>query len=246
MSILAGGGQCAAQSRTTNPARKQTRSDLHEQGTLGAIAMSIVHDLRNPLSAIHGAAEILNDLPASNEVVVRLSRSIYDASLQIKQLLQDYVDRCLSAEAENQLSSLHALVSAAVNRIVAASAETCMLIQVHVPDNLYVRVDRIRISSVLSNLLTNAVQAMTGGGVISICAAGHGDSVVVKVRDTGPGIPPEIHDRLFHPFVTARKPGGWGLGLAQARQIVLEHGGEMWLESHPAEGACFAFSLPRG
>jgi signal transduction histidine kinase len=68
--------------------------------------------------------------------------------------------------------------------------------------------------------------------------------VVIRVLDPGPGIAPEIRDRLFQPFVTARKPNGWGLGLVQARQVVIDHGGEMWLESPPGRGACFAFSLP--
>ena len=69
-------------------------------------------------------------------------------------------------------------------------------------------------------------------------------SVQIKVRDTGPGIAPEIRDRIFQPFVTAGKAGGLGLGLALARQAVIDHGGRMWLESGNA-GACFAFSLPR-
>jgi signal transduction histidine kinase len=92
--------------------------------------------------------------------------------------------------------------------------------------------------------LANALEAMPEGGSIRISAAPAESSVVIRVRDTGPGIVPEIRDRLFQPFVTACKADGWGLGLAQARQIVNDHGGEMWLESPPGTGACFAFSLP--
>jgi len=63
-------------------------------------------------------------------------------------------------------------------------------------------------------------------------------------RSPGPGVAPEIRDRLFQPFVTARKSDGWGLGLASARQVVIDHCGDMWLESPSANGACFGFSLP--
>jgi signal transduction histidine kinase len=63
------------------------------------------------------------------------------------------------------------------------------------------------------------------------------------VRDTGPGIAPEVRDRLFQPFATAGKPSGVGLGLAVSRQAVLEHGGQMWVE-FAGHGACFAVRLP--
>jgi two-component system sensor kinase FixL len=66
----------------------------------------------------------------------------------------------------------------------------------------------------------------------------------VEVRDTGPGIAPEIRDNLFEPFVSAGKKSGLGLGLALARQTVLDHGGDMWAESEPGGGACFRLRLP--
>jgi two-component system sensor kinase FixL len=64
------------------------------------------------------------------------------------------------------------------------------------------------------------------------------------VADNGPGIAPEIRDQLFQPFVTAGKRNGLGLGLALSRQTVLEHGGDMWVESQPGRGAIFSFRLP--
>ena len=69
------------------------------------------------------------------------------------------------------------------------------------------------------------------------------DSVLIKVRDTGPGIAPEIRDRIFQPFATAGKANGIGLGLAFSRQAVIDHGGQMWAESG-SQGACFAIRLP--
>jgi signal transduction histidine kinase len=85
---------------------------------------------------------------------------------------------------------------------------------------------------------------MPAGGAIHISAIAAESSVAITVRDTGPGVAPEIRDRVFQPFVTARKPNGWGLGLSQARQSVIDHGGAMWLESPPDGGARFAFTLP--
>jgi signal transduction histidine kinase len=67
---------------------------------------------------------------------------------------------------------------------------------------------------------------------------------LVHVEDTGPGIAPEIRARLFEPFVSAGKRNGLGLGLALSRQTVLDHGGDMWVESVPGRGARFSFRLP--
>jgi signal transduction histidine kinase len=89
---------------------------------------------------------------------------------------------------------------------------------------------------------TNALEAMPNGGQIHIRAKTAGDFALVEIEDTGPGIPLGILDRLFEPFVTAGKRDGLGLGLALARQTVLDHGGDMWTE--PAAGARFFIRLP--
>ena len=68
--------------------------------------------------------------------------------------------------------------------------------------------------------------------------------MIVKVEDNGPGIAPEIRSKLFQPFVSAGKRNGLGLGLALSRQTVLDHGGDMWVESEPGKGARFSFRLP--
>jgi signal transduction histidine kinase len=99
-----------------------------------------------------------------------------------------------------------------------------------------------RLERVFFNLITNAMEAMPNGGRIHIQAKTAGDYVSVEIEDTGPGIPPVIRDRLFEPYVTAGKRDGLGLGLALARQTVLDHGGDLWTES--AAGARFVIRLP--
>jgi signal transduction histidine kinase len=112
-----------------------------------------------------------------------------------------------------------------------------------VPDNLVIILDRQRIQRVLVNLFVNALDVMTAGGTIRISAVPERDSVLIKVCDTGPGIALELRDRLFQPFATAGKVGGLGLGLYFSRQAVIDHGGQMWVESG-SHGACFGFRLP--
>jgi signal transduction histidine kinase len=103
---------------------------------------------------------------------------------------------------------------------------------------------RTRMERALVNLISNAIEAMPGGGQVRISAQIAADSVVVHVDDTGPGVAPEIRSRLFQPFVTAGKSNGVGLGLVFARQTVLEHGGDLWLDIAPGGGARFSLRLP--
>jgi len=84
---------------------------------------------------------------------------------------------------------------------------------------------------------------MPEGGRIDIAAERNGHDVLVSVDDTGPGVPTEVRQRLFQPFVTSGK-NGLGLGLALSRQTVLDHGGDLWIEAEGAAGAHFRLKLP--
>jgi signal transduction histidine kinase len=205
--------------------------------------MSIVHDLRNPLAAIYSGAEMLLESQLPPEESHRLARNIFTSAVRIKELLQDYVDHCRATERQLCPSNVRNLISDSVDRIApVAEAQSVVVVQ-DVPADLSILVDRRRIGSVFTNLFVNALEVMPRGGSIHISAFSFDGTVVTKVRDSGPGVPAEIRDHVFEPFVTAGKSNGWGLGLASARQVILEHGGDMWLESR-AGGACFAFSLP--
>ncbi len=228
--------------------RKESRAAATHKGlddsALGALAMLIVHDLRNPLAAIYSGAEILAGPPLPEQQVQRLAHNMYGASIRIKELLEDYVDRCRTGEGRLHPSSLRNLIAHSVDKIAALAEAQSVVVMTEIPEDQTVTLDRSRIGSVLSNLLTNAIEAMPEGGVIRISVSAGDSRAVIRVRDTGPGVAPEIRDRLFQPFVTARKQNGWGLGLAQAHRVVVNHGGEMWLEAVAGQGACFAFSLP--
>jgi signal transduction histidine kinase len=140
-------------------------------------------------------------------------------------------------------SDIRELVTSAVNQIaVSAESRSVGIVQI-VPEGLAIALDRRRISRVLVNLLMNALEAMPRGGTIHISAVCDRGSILIEVRDTGPGIAPEIRDRLFEPFTTVGKANGIGLGLALSRQTVMDHSGEIWAESS-GRGASFTVRLP--
>jgi signal transduction histidine kinase len=111
-----------------------------------------------------------------------------------------------------------------------------------------VRADWDRVVQVLTNLLSNALKFAPRGSEVDLIVGRREDGVVFCVRDRGPGIAPEFHEKLFTKFAQSdrakREQEGTGLGLAISRALVLGHGGEIWVESEPGQGAAFFFTLP--
>jgi two-component system sensor kinase FixL len=115
------------------------------------------------------------------------------------------------------------------------------------PDLPHVLADRVQIQQLLLNLVLNACEAMSKTPIpdrsLLLCASSAGDSVRFSVQDFGSGIPDELLDRLFEPFVTT-KPEGLGLGLSIARTVVAVHGGRIWAENRDVRGAIVQVLLP--
>jgi signal transduction histidine kinase len=226
---------------------REAREELIRQeriSTIGRLSSSIVHDLRNPLAAIYGGAEMLVDAELAPAQMKRLAGNIYRSSRRIQELLQDLLNVSRGSVEKAELCRLREVIAAAVEQLSAAAGSQSVRIDVDVPESIEVALERDRMERVFQNLIDNAFEVMPDGGVIRIAAATQNGSVVVSITDTGPGIAPEIRDRLFQPFVTAGKKNGLGLGLALSRQTVLDHGGDMWAEPAPGHGACFRFRLP--
>jgi signal transduction histidine kinase len=221
-----------------------TRMTLNEQAGPVPEITSIVHDLRNPLSTIRGSVEILISSRLSETQIHRIARNMYGASVRMQELLDEFQSRYRRTDKGVEPSALGELVTSAVDKIALVAEDQLVQIVQNVPEDLVITLDRQRIQRVLVNLFVNALDAMPNGGTIRISAIAERHLVLIKVRDTGPGIDPKIRDRIFQPFATAGKAAGLGLGLAFSRQAVIDHGGQMWVELG-SPGACFAFCLPR-
>jgi signal transduction histidine kinase len=224
---------------------QSARAELIRQerlSTIGRLSSSIVHDLRNPLAAIYGGAEMLVDLELSNAQVKRLGANIYRASRRIQELLQDLVNVSRGKVSPPEICRVSEVVEAAVQSSSAAAEAQGVQILTAVPGDIELPLERARMERVFFNLIANALEAMPKGGQIKIFGCQKDDSVLLRVEDNGPGIPEEIRARLFEPFVTAGKKNGLGLGLALSRQTIVDHGGDMWVEAGP--GARFVIRLP--
>jgi len=226
---------------------QQARQELIRQeriSTIGRLSSSIVHDLRNPLAAVYGGAEMLVDAELTPPQVKRLAANIYRASRRIQELLQDLLNVSRGSARGAEVCKLREVAAAGCESLLASAEAQHVEVLIRIPDEIELPLERNRMERVFSNLVGNALEMMPEGGRIQISAAAQNGFVVADVRDTGPGIAPEIRGSLFEPFVSAGKKNGLGLGLALSRQTVLDHGGDLWAEFEPGHGACFRLRLP--
>jgi len=226
---------------------QQGRQELIRQeriATIGRLSTSIVHDLRNPLAAIYGGAEMLFDGALPSTQVQRLAGNIYRSSRRMQQLLQELVDAGRGKSSGAELCRLKDIIGAAYELYSSTAEAQSVAVEIDVPDEIELPLERARMERVFSNLINNALGMMPGGGRLHISAEVSQHQALVRVQDTGPGISPQIRERLFEPFVTAGKKNGVGLGLAFSHQTVLDHGGDLWADSEAGDGACFFMKLP--
>jgi len=225
---------------------RSARAELirHERiSTIGQLSSSIAHDLRNPLASIYGGAEMMVDGDLSSAQLQRLAGNIYRSSRVINEMLQELVDVSRGRIHPPEVCRLDEVIGAAIEVSSAVAAERGVKINVSIDPAIELPLERTRIERVFLNLISNAIEAMPGGGEVSVSATQNGNEILINVSDTGPGIPEGVRDRLFQPFVTSGK-NGLGLGLALSRQTLLDHGGDLWVETNGASGAHFHLRLP--
>jgi signal transduction histidine kinase len=210
--------------------------------TIGRLSTSIVHDLRNPLAAIYGGAEMMvdSDLPPSQ--VKRLARNIYSASRRIQELLQDLVNVSRGKRKVVEVCRLREVIGAAWDALAREAETQSVEVSLEVPEDIELPMERSRMERVFVNLFSNSLDAMPDGGRIDVAARREESVVLVEVADTGPGISGEVRASLFQPFHSGKR-NGLGLGLALSRQTVLDHGGDMWADANGSGGARFCLRL---
>lgn len=211
----------------------------------------VAHDLRSPLTTIVMSAELLRDLPLSEEQRAQQLEVIINSGRRMNRLIQDLLDvaRIESDRLQLERSSQEpeSLVRDAVElNAVRAAAKSLRLEHGAAVGTHLVCADRHRLLQVLSNLIDNAIKFTPEGGRIMVSVDEVDGQVRFSVEDTGPGIPADAIPHLFRSFWQAPMASldGAGLGLAIARGIVEAHGGVIWAESAPGRGSAFRFTVP--
>jgi len=217
---------------------------------------TVSHELRTPLTSIRSFSELLVDNPELEpEQRERFLGIIVKESERLTRLINLILDLAKMEAGRMEWSMTEVDPRAAIEDALAATSglfeDKGLALEVRIPAELpAVWADRDRLIQVLVNLLSNAVKfSGQPDDRVTVTAAATGGRLRVSVRDTGPGIAPADHERIFERFqqaggTLANKPRGTGLGLPISRQIVERFGGRLWVESRPGAGADFIFDLP--
>ncbi len=214
---------------------------------LGRFAQSVVHDLKNPLSIISLSAEIFDMPGISQEMRAKTQLRIRKQVDRIRDMVGDILIFTKGTERGVELKpgDYRAFVRELVGDLRAEAELKAVTIEMKIdPPAVAILFDARRVSRVFFNLVHNATDMMLSGGKIFLRFQINGSELVTEIEDTGPGIAPEIAEKLFQPFATHGKAHGTGLGLSICKKIVEDHGGKISARSEPGRGAIFAFTLP--
>jgi len=209
------------------------------------------HELRTPIQPILSMADLLKSKSTNKQ-----DQELLNITIRNAKRLQGLADNILDAskiesrslELKLGLYDLNDIIINVINDLVLDKNFTNKngVKLKYEPETIYVNVDKVRLSQVMSNLLNNAIKN-TSEGSITVEALNIDSKAVVSVRDTGKGIDPELYPKLFTKFATKSPTGGTGLGLFISKSIIEAHGGKIWVENNPSGyglGTVFKFTLP--
>lgn len=212
---------------------------------VGSMANSIIHDLKNPICIVRCSTDLIkaeNNDPRLHQLTVMIDKAV-NGMLAMTQELLDYArggSSSLSCETISIWRLLDELNQDSLRLLPGKNIQFAKSIRYD--GNVFV--DLRRFIRVLSNLIKNAREAMPNGGILTIRTDLVGNEVVLRIADTGIGIPPELITKIFEPFVTHGKTHGTGLGMAIAKSVIEAHGGKISVQSVQGSGTTVEIRLP--
>lgn len=213
--------------------------------TIGQLASSVGHELRNPLGVMSNAVYILERSIPSPAPKVQEYLRLLSAQIKLSErIVSDLLDSTRSRSPQRRRVDVRSLLAEQIDRVtIPSNVQTELSVDEALPNAL---VDPDQVGQILVNLLTNAAQAMDNQpGVLSVHARNGDGRVRIDVRDSGPGVPPELREKIFEPLYTT-KARGIGLGLAVSRSLAIANRGSLSVTNHPEGGAVFTLDLPTG
>jgi len=248
VALVLGLASLAAACLERSAAEKEAR-EKERLAALGEMSAAMAHEIRNPLGAIHGAAQVLEGEreridPSLRELVAVIARE----SRRLGTVVSNFLEMGRPVRLHPEPTDLVALATGALRAVRAEGTPTGIELEVSPPPSrVVVPADGDLLGAVFVNLARNAIDSMGESGKLTIrfkCADADGAATVIRFEDTGPGVPEESREAIFRPFFTTKERGS-GLGLAISRRIVEAHGGRIACAPRNGSfGATFEIWLP--
>lgn len=220
---------------------EEQRRHLEKLSAVGLLAAGLAHEIRNPLTSIRGFIQIS---AAESPEVKKWESVILPEIDRINDLLKQFLHLSESRPVRHTLFNLDRLIDDVLQllnpRAILMGHE---LVPRPPASPVIVEADTEQLKQVLINLVQNGLESLNTKGMVSVGWKEAGDRVVVRVRDSGSGIPPEHMSRIFDPFFST-KGDGTGMGLSICHRIISEHGGQIHVTSQPGRGTTFNIHMP--
>jgi signal transduction histidine kinase len=231
-----------------NDRLQQQALEAERLAAVGRVASTVAHDLRSPLGGIIRSAEFLARPELSDATRQKLSRAVVAMARRLVNTTQEILDYTRGGQMALHPApcALPDFLEQVIEVLRVDFSDRGIDVVVEWGYTGSALMDADRMAQVVYNIAANARDAMPEGGRLTVATRPVGQWVELRFADTGPGVPPELADSIFEPFVSYGKQEGAGLGLAIARRIVEEHGGEIGVESPAGGGATFVVRLPLG
>jgi len=209
---------------------------------LGTLAAQLAHEIRNPLAAMRGSAQLLVQEPGADPTSTKLVEILLRESDRLSKLVEDFLRFARPPPPVKQVLALETLVKETVELLREDPLARSVAVELELA-SLQVPVDADQLRQVLINLLRNAFQAAGSMGKVRVGLRAEEEQVLLSIWDSAGSIPAADLRRIFEPFFSTRE-GGTGLGLSTAYSIVRAHGGTIRVSSSPGEGTEFMIQLP--
>ncbi|MFQ5500182.1 MAG: PAS domain-containing sensor histidine kinase [Candidatus Zixiibacteriota bacterium] len=231
---------------------KWERDRAHEErltserlATVGQMATGIIHDFKNPMSIIRAAADLMKLKLGEDDRVADYCAKIGDQIDRMSELTRDTLEYARgTTRLHLEPTELHSYFNSINEYHLELYRRSGIGLKILGEHGITVSIDRQRFRRVIDNLLGNALEALKPGDLVTINWLFGLEVLSIAIEDNGPGIPDEIRDKLFEPFVSTGKATGTGLGLAIAKKIVNDHGADIEVGSVAGIGTSFIIRLP--
>ena len=229
--------------------QRELESQLNQAerlAALGQMVSGVSHEIRNPLGIIRSTAELLGEIPGSDEAHKKLSLVIIEESSRLNNIVTEFLDFARPTEPDLLDCCLEEMINKNLNFLGPELDKRKISVNNNLNDRSFkLKADPQLLYTTFLNIFVNAIQSMKNGGEITVSLEEEKNDFIIKIADTGCGISPANLSKVFNPFFSSKDEGS-GLGLPIVRNIIEGHKGSIWIESKEGVGTEIFIKLPKG